>query len=156
MNARDREEMELEIEVAELMAKDLEKIWKSCAKKAQDAKLEREKRQEKKGFMDCETVAELQDAYGYDAIDEETYYRGLDYFENLKKPPVLSVVEAYRRELREKANGYKSTANMLREELDPTPKAYVENAFERLEREEREGKLKYMQEQEALSGLRRG
>lgn len=123
------------------MAKDLEKLWKSYAKKAQAAKEERERRQEKKGFLEYETLEELIDAYGYGVIDEETYYRGRQYFESLKKPPERSIIEIHRNRIKELVNRYKGTVIELEEELNPPEKKREENAFGKREREIREERV---------------
>lgn len=107
-------------------------------KKALEAKQERELKQEKKGFLEYETKEDLIEAWGYSSIDEETYYRGLDYFENLKKPPELSVMEKHRERLKRLIDIEKGTIIELKAELEPEEKKAQENAFERAERLERE------------------
>ena len=146
-----KKEILQEIELAELLVKDLEKAWKSYAKKALEAKQERETKQEKKGFLEYETKEELIEAYGYDSIDEETYYRGLEYFENLKKPPELSTIEKHREVLKSMINNAKGTIKELNEELEPEEKKHVETAFERAERLEREEKLSALRLNETLN-----
>lgn len=133
-----RNEILRELESAELMVKDLKRIWKSYAKKALIAKTERELKQDKKGFLEYETLDELIDGYGWGNIDEETYYRGLEYFENLKKPPQKSVIEEHRANIKELLSRYEGTVIELNAELNPVEKVKEENAFERREREERE------------------
>lgn len=133
-----RNEILRELESAELMVKDLKRIWMSYAKKALIAKTERELKQDKKGFLEYETLDELIDGYGWGNIDEETYYRGLEYFENLKKPPQKSVVEEHRANIKELLSRYEGTVIELNAELNPVEKVKEENAFERRERELRE------------------
>lgn len=140
------------IELSELFIKDIEKAWKSYAKKALEAKQERERKQEKKGFLEYETKEELIEAYGYDSIDEETYYRGLEYFENLKKPPELTIIEKHRERLKKLIDVEKGTIIELKAELEPEEKKHKENAFERAERLEREEKLSALRLNEALRG----
>lgn len=144
MTQEDKREIEREIELAKLMAKDLEKLWKSYAKKAQAAKEERERRQEKKGFLEYKTREELVEAYGWGVIDEDTYRRGLEYFENLKKPPERSVIEIHRSRIKELVNRYKGTIIELEDELNPPEKEREENAFEKRERELREERVEAM------------
>ncbi len=55
LTAYERREIETEIELSKLMIKDLERLWKSYAKKALVAKQERELRQDKKGFLEYES-----------------------------------------------------------------------------------------------------
>lgn len=135
-------EIERELEIAKLMVADLEKLWKSYAKKALQAKQERETRQIKKGFLNCETREELIDLYGYGEINDETYQRGLDYFDNPEKPE-LSIIELHRRNIKELLNGWKGTVKELQEELTPTVKQ-SENLFEKMDRLEREERYKNM------------
>ena len=113
MNSMEKE-IELELELAKLMVKDLEKLWKSYAKKALQAKQERETRQVKKGFMDCETREELIDLYGYGEIDEDTYNRGLDYFDNPEKPE-MSTIELHRKNIKEILSRWKGTVIELQD-----------------------------------------
>ena len=96
-----RNEILRELESAELMVKDLKRIWKSYAKKALIAKNERELKQDKIGFLEYESVEELHDGLGYGDIDEDTYYRGVEYFESLKNPPKQSSVEEHRKNLKD-------------------------------------------------------
>ena len=138
MTTNQKQEIARDLELANLMVKDLQKLWNSYAKKALIAKEEREHRQEKKGFMDCENEYELMDAYGSDYIDEETYRRGLEYFENAKKPPTLSVVEAHRKRIRDYLDLWKGTVNELNEELCQHEKRPEENIFDKMARAERE------------------
>ena len=144
LTPEDKLEIKQEIELAELMVKDLEKLWKSYAKKAQAAKEERERRQEKKGFLEYETLEQLIEAYGWGYIDEETYNRGRQYFEDLKKPPERSIIEIHRSRIKELVNRYKGTVIELEEELNPPEKKREENAFEKREREIREERVAAM------------
>lgn len=141
-----------EIILSEMLAKDLERLWKSYAKKALVAKQERELKQEKNGFLECETEQELIDLYGYGDIDDETYYCGLDYFKNLKKPPELSAIEKYRTKLKELINREKGTIIELNEELSPTEKQPEENAFARYDRLRRKERVEELRLAEALGG----
>ena len=141
MNSMEKE-IVLELELAKLMVKDLEKLWKTYAKKALQAKQEREMRQVKKGFLDCETKAELVDLYGYGEIDEDTYNRGLDYFDNPEKPE-LSTIELHRKNIKEILSRWKGTVMELQYELNP-PVEDTENAFDKAARLEREERYKNM------------
>lgn len=134
--------LEQELDLAKLMVKDLDKLWKSYAKKALEAK------QEKKGFCDCETKEELIDLYGYAEIDDDTYRRGLDYFDSPKKPN-LSLIELHRQNVRELLDRWRGTIKEIEDEL--APPEHKETVFERLDREEREAKAEYMRGQEALA-----
>lgn len=133
-----KKEIERELQLAEMMAKDLKKLWKSYAKKALIAKTERELKQDKKGFLEYETVEELQDGYGWGEVDEDTYYRGIEYFEGLKNPPREDVIEDHRKNIKNLLDGYEGLVLTLSAELNPTEKVKEENAFERRVREERE------------------
>lgn len=139
-----KHEIERDLELAKLMVKDLEKLWKSYAKKAQAAKEERERRQEKKGFLEYETREDIIEAYGWGNIDEDTYRRGLEYFENLEKPPEKTIIEMHRNRIKELVNRYKGTIIELEEELNPPEKKHEENAFEKRERELREERIAAM------------
>lgn len=134
--------IEEELELAKLMVKDLEKLWKSYAKKALQARQERETNQVKKGFHDCETKEELIDLYGYGDIDSETYQRGLSYFDTPDKPK-LSTIELHRKNIKDMLNRWKGTVNELKEELNPSVKD-TENIFEKMDRLEREERYKNM------------
>lgn len=140
MNSSVTQEIKRELELAELMVKDLKRLWQSYAKKAFAAKQERELKQDKKGFLDYETVEELQEGYGWAMIDDETYQRGIEFFENLKKPPQKSIVEGHRANIKELINRYEGTVIELKSELNPIEKAKEENAFQKRERELREQK----------------
>lgn len=142
MRGEIKREIEREIELAKLMVKDLKKLWSSYATKAFLAKQERESRQAKKGFLEYETVEELIDAWGGAYIDEDTYYRGIEYFENLNKPPQQSVIEQHRTNIKEILNRYEGTLLELNDELNPPTKVKEENAFERRERELRDERCK--------------
>jgi len=146
------QEIKEEIALSEMFLKDLEKLWKSYAKKALVAKQERELKQEKKGFLNCETIQELIDLYGYGEIDKETYYCGLDYFNSLNKPPELSIVEKYRAKLKELINREKGTIKELNEELNPVEKQPEENAFDRFDRLKREERNQALKLSDALEG----
>lgn len=151
LSIAEKKEILQEIELAELLVKDLEKVWKSYSKKALEAKLERELKEEKKGFLEYETEQELIEAWGYGAISEEAYYKGLDYFREQKKPPELSTIEKHREVLKSMINNAKGTIKELNEELEPEEKKHKENAFERAERLEREEKLSALRLNEALN-----
>lgn len=153
MDSGMRNEILEEIELAKLMINDLERLWKSYAKKALIAKQEREKRQDKKGFLDYENYEELHDAYGDGYIDEETYYRGKKYFEKLNKPPELSVVEKHRARIKEMLNNEKGTLKELMEELNPTDKKEAPKGFEAYDREKRKERLKDMELSEAIDSV---
>ena len=148
-----RKDIKESIELAELMIKDLEKSYKSYAKKALEEKQQRELKKEKKGFLECETELELIELWGYGDIDEETYRKGLEYFENLKKPPELTIIEKHRQKLKELISREKGTIIELKAELEPEEKKHKENAFERAERLEREEKLSALRLNEALRGI---
>ncbi len=150
MTDSQRREIEEEIALAELMINDLNRLWKSYAKKAFIAKQEREKRQDKKGFLDYQNEEELEDAYGYADIDEETYNRGRDYFKSLKKPPDLSVVEKHRNRIKELLNIEKGTLKELMEELNPAEKKETVNGFVAYDNAQREKRQKEMELSEAL------
>lgn len=135
--------IEEDLELAKLMVSDLEKLWNSYAKKALQAKQERETKQAKKGFLDCETKEELIDLYGYGDIDEETYQRGLDYFDNPEKPK-LSVIELHRKNIKELLGRWQGTVKELQEELNPQI-PQTETVFEKMDRLDREERYKNLQ-----------
>ncbi len=131
-----KEDIQEELELTEMMVKDLNKIWKSYAKKALEAKQARELKQEKKGFLQYETVEELIEGWGFGEFDEDTYYRGLEYFESLTAPPKISVIEKHRNRIKQMINDGEGTIKMLNEELNPQSKKPEENIFEKMDREE--------------------
>lgn len=145
-----RREIEQEIELSKLMIKDLERLWKSYAKKALIAKQERELKQDKKGFLEYETYEELHDAYGGGYIDEKTFYRGIDYFKNLDKSPELSVIEKHRQRIKEMLNREKGTLKELSEELNSTEKPIPSSGFEVYDLTKQAERLKELDLNEAL------
>lgn len=153
MTESTKREIAEDIEISEMFVKDLERLWKSYSKKALIAKQERELKQEKKGFLDCETKQELIDLYGYGEIDDDTYYRGLDYFDSLNEPPELSAIEKYRVRLKDLINREKGTIKELNDELNPVEKKQPEeNAFDRYDRLRREERNKELSLSDALGG----
>ena len=148
--SKTRREIEQEIELSKLMIKDLERLWKSYAKKALIAKQERELKQDKKGFLEYETYEDLHDAYGGGYIDEETFYRGVDYFKNFGKSPELSVIEKHRQRIKEILNREKGTLKELSEELNPTEKAMPPSGFEAYDLAKQAERLKELDLNEVL------
>ncbi len=144
LNILQKKEIIQEIEITELLVKDLKRLRSSYANKAFKAKQERELKQDKKGFLDCNSIPELQDLYGYGDIDEATYRRGIEYFESLNVPVELSTVERYRLKLKDMISKAEGTIKELNDELNPTEKVTPENIFKKMDREEREQRYKSM------------
>jgi hypothetical protein len=147
LSSADKNEIQIELDAAELMVKDLERLFKSYAKKALIAKQKRETKQDRKGFLQYETKDDLITAYGYADIDDETYARGLDYFNNYKEVNT-SAVEKHRENIKGLIRLWKGTISELSEEINPS--AETENDLQRREREEREARLSDMQLSDAL------
>ncbi|HBB28162.1 MAG TPA: hypothetical protein DC000_02745 [Clostridiales bacterium] len=114
-----KKEIEQELELAEMMVIDIEKIYKKYAKSAQT---EAEKRQEKIKsikYFDCNNQMELQELYGYGEITEEEYYTGIDFFKELElSKSRKSLIELHRQNIKELRDKWKGTVKELHEELD--------------------------------------
>lgn len=144
MTCDEKREVKRELELATLMVKDLQRLWSSYAKRALIAKQERELKQDKKGFLEYETEAELIEAWGGAYIDEDTYRHGLEYFESIKRPPSLSVIEEHRRNIQTLLNRWKGTVETLTEELNPKENIPKESIFDKMAREERQERYRSM------------
>ncbi len=139
-----RKEIEIEIELANMMVADLDKIFKKYAKAAQAAAEARLENIRSKKYKDCDNKEELQELYGFGDLSEDEYYAGLDFFDeketNQKR---LSLIEQHRQNVKELRDRWKGTEKELKQELDELdgivyekPQTYVEKlkAQERQER----------------------
>lgn len=133
-------EVEQELELAEMMVADLDKVFKKYAKSAQ---IEFDKRQEKiksTKYFECSDVVDLQEFYGYGNITEEEYYAGLDFFKELElSKSRKSLIELHRQNIKEIRDKWKGTVKELQTELDEINGVVKDNRtyVEKLEAEER-------------------
>ena len=137
-----KQELERDIELAKMMASDIDKVFKKYAKAALKAEQERMEKTRTEKYKDCSTPQQLQDLYGYGEINLEEYDAGRDFFEALEeRKKQLSLIELHRKNLRELRDRWKGTVKELQEELDELNGVVgakdTRNAFERLEAEER-------------------
>lgn len=149
--ARDTEQ---EIELAKMMAADIDKVYKQYAKaalQAQQDRLEKIKAEKYKGYSSEE---ELHTAYGYGEFTIDEYDEGRDFLAALKTRELqLSLIEKHRKNLKEIRNKWKGTVIELQRELDELNGAKKQtklNAFERREQKERAERLAALQLQESL------
>ena len=129
-----------EIELAQMMATDIDKVYKKYTKSALQAQQERIDKIATEKYHGCTTPEELQSLYTYDEITLEEYDAGRDFFaEQETRKKQLSLVEQHRANLKELRDRWKGTAKELKDELDEMSgkqkdtRTYVE----KLEAEER-------------------
>ena len=135
-----RFEIEQEIELAKMMAEDIDKVFKKYAKAALQAQQDRTEKVRAEKYKDCENVAELQDLFGYGDITLDEYDAGRDFFESREeRMKQLSLVEKHRKNLKEIRDRWKGTINELKEELNEIDGVVKDtrNAFEKLDDERR-------------------
>jgi len=145
MNKRD---IEREIELAEMMVADLEKIFKKYAKAAQAEAEARQERIKSTKYFSCSNVEELQTMYGYGELTEKEYYAGLDFFEELKLSNTRkSLIEQHRQNVKELRDRWKGTVLELTDELaelDGVKKGKPLTYIEQLEAKERNERYESM------------
>jgi hypothetical protein len=113
------QDIERDIELAKLMASDIDKVYKKYAKAALLAEQARAEKVRAEKYHDCTSVAELQNSYGYGEITLEEYDAGRDFFEAQEaRGKQLSLVEHHRKNLREIRDRWRGTAIELQRELD--------------------------------------
>lgn len=148
------EQIEQEIELAKMMAMDIDKVYKKYAKGALQAQQERLEKIRNEKYHGCADAVELEELYAYGDITIEEYDAGRDWFnEQHTRMNQLSLVEQHRKNLRELRDKWKGTIAELQEELDDiegNPKVKELNAFERLEQEERTDRIAELRLQDCL------
>jgi len=118
-----KQQIEQEIELAKMMVKDIDNVFRKYAKAAMTAAAERKEVIRKKKYRECENKGELQELYGWGGLTEEAYYAGLDFFDDLElSKNRLSLIEQHRKNLQEIRDRWKGTVNELREELEELSK----------------------------------
>ena len=136
-----KNDIEQEIQLAEMMASDIDKIYKKYAKAALQAEQERIEKVRLEKYKDCSTAQELQELYGWGEITAAEYEAGRVFLEEReKRMKQLSLVEKHRANLKEIRDRWKGTVKELQEELDElngVEKVKPMNAFEKLEAEQR-------------------
>jgi hypothetical protein len=149
------QEIEQEIELAKMMAADIDKIYKKYAKATLQAQQDRLEKIRAEKYKGCSTVEELQMAYGYGEITIDEYDEGRDFLAAMKaRESQLSLIEKHRRNLKGIRDNWKGTVIELQRELDELGGKQKEkplNAFEMLEEERRADRLESLSLCEALS-----
>lgn len=132
--------IEQEIELAKMMATDIDKVYKKYAKAALLAAENRTEKIRNEKYRGCATTEELQCLYGYSEITLEEYDKGRDFFKaREEREKQLSLTEQHRKNLKDIRDKWKGTAKELQDELDEMngvikdTRTYVE----KLEAEER-------------------
>lgn len=149
-----KQKIEQDIELAKMMAADIDKIYKKYAKAALKAQQERFDKIRDKKYRGCSNVEELHDLYGADEITLDEYDAGRDFFEGQEKRKAqMSLIEQHRKNLKDIRDKWNGTAKELQEELDEINGVIKEkplNAFERLEQDRRNERLAALRLQESL------
>jgi len=111
--------IEQEIELAKMMAADIDKVYKRYAKAALKAAQERTEKIRLEKYHGCVDVEELQNLYAYAEITLEEYDTGRDFFEEQQiRAKRLSLIEKHRQNLKGIRDRWKGTINELQQELD--------------------------------------
>jgi len=111
--------IEQEIELAKMMAADIDKVYKKYAKAALKAAQERTEKIRLEKYHGCVDVEELQNLYAYAEITLEEYDTGRDFFEEQQiRAKRLSLIEKHRQNLKDIRDRWKGTINELQQELD--------------------------------------
>ncbi|MEA5084384.1 hypothetical protein SDC9_196859 [bioreactor metagenome] len=138
-----KQDIEQDIELAKMMAADIDRLYKKYAKAALQASEERLEKIRNQSYHGCMTAEELQDLYGYGTITLAEYDEGLDYIaQREERKKQLSLVELHRRNLKDLRDRWKGTVGELRGELNDMngvvkdKRTYIEKleAAERAER----------------------
>lgn len=94
MSKNQVDQIEQEIELAKMMAMDIDKVYKKYAKAAMQAQLNRIEKIRNEKYHGCVDVSELENLYAYDEITLEEYDVGWDWFEGQKiRTSQLSLIE---------------------------------------------------------------
>jgi len=151
------EDIEQEIELAKMMAADIDKAYKKYAKAALQAQQDRLEKIRSEKYKGCFTFEELQMAYGYGEITIDEYDEGRDFFATMQtRESQLSLIEKHRKNLKQIRDNWKGTVIELQRELDELNGKQKERpltAFERLEQERRTDRLESLALREALGAV---
>lgn len=147
-------DIEQEIELAKMMAADIDKIYKKYAKAALQAQHDRLEKIRSEKYKDCSNVEELTYLYGFGEFTIDEYDAGREFFESQKtRAQQLTLIEAHRKNLKEIRDRWRGTVNELQAELNELNGVKKEkslNAFQRLEQESHAERLAALQLQESL------
>ncbi len=147
-------DIERDIELAKMMADDIDKVYKKHAKGSLQAQQERLEKIRNEKYHGCADAGELEELYAYGDITLEEYDAGRDWFEGQKtRTNQLSLIEQHRRNLKDLRDKWKGTVAELQEELDDIegkPKVKKLNAFEKIEQEERAERIAALRLQDCL------
>lgn len=136
-----KQDIERDIELAHMMAADIDKVYKRYAKAALRAETDRLSRVVETKYMGCLSADELRDGlFAYGSITEDEYCAGIDFFEALgSREKQLSLIELHRKNLKEIRDRWKGTVKELQAELDELNGVVKDNRtfVEKLEAEER-------------------
>lgn len=139
------QDFEKDIELAKMMAADIDKVYHKYAKAALKAFEEREERIRNERYHGCADEEELRNLYGYAEITLDEFDKGRAFFESTEeRKKQLSVIELHRRNLKEIRDRWKGTIVELqreRDEMNGIKKPMKLNAFEKRELELREERI---------------
>jgi hypothetical protein len=114
-----KQELEQDIELAQMMVDDMDKVYNKYARAAYSKQQERIEQVRNEKYKGCENVEELRDLYGYGDMSEDEYYAGISFFESREiRKSQLSLIEKHRVNLKEIRDRWKGTVNELGAELD--------------------------------------
>jgi hypothetical protein len=140
-----KQDLEREIELATMMAEDIDKIYKKYAKAALEAEQKRNEKIMAEDYKGCSTEEELQQLYGYDEISIDEYDAGREFFIARKvRMSQLSLVAEHRKNLKEIRDRWTGTAKELQDELDEINGVEKDTRtfVEKLEAQERAERIK--------------
>ena len=138
-----KQDIERDIELAKMMAADIDKVYKKYAKAALKDSEERLEKVRNESFHGCTNVEELQDLYGYGSITLAEYDEGRDFMtQREERKKQLSLIEQHRKNLKDIRDRWKGTVKELQDELNQMngvvkdKRTYIEKleAAERAER----------------------
>jgi hypothetical protein len=140
-----KKDIEREIELAKMMAEDIDKVYKKYAKAALEAEQKKNEKIMQEQYKGCSSEAELQQIYGYGEITIDEYDAGRDFFvaRDVRKSQMTLVAE-HRKNLKDMRDKFKGTVNELQEELDEISgvKKDTRTYLEKLEAKERAERVK--------------
>ncbi|MGE4213176.1 MAG: hypothetical protein AB7E42_00160 [Anaerotignaceae bacterium] len=135
-----KQDIEQGIELAKMMATDIDRLYKKYAKSALKASEDRLEKIRNESYHGCATVEELQDLYGYGAITLAEYDEGRDFIADMEeRKKQLSLIEQHRKNLKDIRDRWKGTVKELQDELNEMNGVVKDNRtyLEKLEEEER-------------------
>lgn len=119
MKSLRKREIEQEIELAKMMADDIDKVYRKYAKAALEAQQERINKIRDEKYHGCSNADELHDLYGQDVITLDEYDAGRDFFDGQEiRKKQMSLVEHHRKNLKDMRDKWKGTVKELQEELN--------------------------------------